>query len=355
MAYKDKVICGIQQVGIGVDNVEKAWKWYNEVFGFSTKIFGDEGVAEKMLPYTGGKPQRRFAILVLNLMGGGGFEVWQPKGRELNWLAGQVELGDYGIDVCKVRCKDVQVAYNHIKSTGAEVLCPPCKSLLGKGHFFVKDLYGNLFEVEEDDYVFIDSQKPCGGVSGVVLGVSDMERSLEFYKKVLDFTEVEYDRTGVFEDLGCLPGGDLKMRRVLISRGGKMEGPLSEILGPAHIELVQRIMSDGVKTPSKIYANRLWGDPGFIHLCFDIRNMDKVGEAAGALGHNFVCDGGRDFKMGEANGHFTYVEDPDGTLIEFVETFRIPILKKFGIYLNLENRDDLKPLPRLISKALRFM
>lgn len=59
--------------------------------------------------------------------------------------------------------------------------------------------------------------------------------------------------------------------------------------------------------------------------------------------------------MGEADGHFTYIEDPDGTLIEFVETFKIPILKKFGIYLHLEKRDDSKPLPTWVMKCLRFM
>ena len=82
---------------------------------------------------------------------------------------------------------------------------------------------------------------------------------------------------------------------------------------------------------------------------------EEIRKAAASFGHEFVCDGGRDFKMGEANGHFTYVEDPDGTLIEFVETFKIPILKKFGIYLHLENRDDTKPLPSWILKCLRFM
>jgi hypothetical protein len=46
------------------------------------------------------------------------------------------------------------------------------------------------------------------------------------------------------------------------------------------------------------------------------------------------------------------VEDPDGTLIEFVETFKIPIAKKFGLYLNLANKDDYKPLG--ILKLLRF-
>ena len=73
---KRKVICGVQQVGIGVRNVEESWAWYKDVFGFDIKLFGDVGVAERMLPYTGGKPQPRYAILVLNLRGGGGFEVW---------------------------------------------------------------------------------------------------------------------------------------------------------------------------------------------------------------------------------------------------------------------------------------
>ena len=53
-----------------------------------------------------------------------------------------------------------------------------------------------------------------------------------------------------------------------------------------------------------------------------------------------VVDGGEDFQMGEADGHFTYVEDPDGTLIEFVETFKIPVLKKLGIYINLKDKNE---------------
>ncbi|HYG52326.1 MAG TPA: VOC family protein, partial [Flavobacteriales bacterium] len=60
------------------------------------------------------------------------------------------------------------------------------------------------------------------------------------------------------------------------------------------------------------------------------------------------------FDMGEAGGHFSYIEDPDGTLIEFVETHKIPIVKKIGWYLNLKKRADDKPLPRFMLKALRF-
>ena len=56
--------------------------------------------------------------------------------------------------------------------------------------------------------------------------------------------------------------------------------------------------------------------------------------------------------MGEAAGHFAYIEDPDGTLIEFVETHKIPILKKIGWYLDLTKRDALKPLPRWMLKSM---
>jgi hypothetical protein len=58
--------------------------------------------------------------------------------------------------------------------------------------------------------------------------------------------------------------------------------------------------------------------------------------------------------MGEAAGHFAYNEDPDGTLIEYVETHKVPIAKKYGLYLNLKKRNPEKPLPNWVVKCLRF-
>ena len=104
---KSKVICGIQQVGIGVNDFVEAWKWYYDNFGFEIKIVDDEGVAERMLPYTGGKPQPRRSGIAVNIRGGGGFEIWQPKGRELNYLKEPVKLGDLGILIAKVKTPDI--------------------------------------------------------------------------------------------------------------------------------------------------------------------------------------------------------------------------------------------------------
>ena len=69
------VVSGIQQLGIGVENVAEAWKWYRKHLGMDIKVFDDSATASLMLPYTGGLPRNRHAFLALNMNGGGGFEI----------------------------------------------------------------------------------------------------------------------------------------------------------------------------------------------------------------------------------------------------------------------------------------
>ena len=58
------------------------------------------------------------------------------------------------------------------------------------------------------------------------------------------------------------------------------------------------------------------------------------------------------FDMGDASGHFTYIEDPDGTLIEFVETHKIPVVKKLGWFIDMKKRDPRKPLPKFLLRMI---
>ena len=63
--------------------------------------------------------------------------------------------------------------------------------------------------------------------------------------------------------------------------------------------------------------------------------MDALRTLCAEKGSTFTVDSsaaqsGASFDMGEAAGFFSYIEDPDGTLIEFVETHKVPILKKIG-------------------------
>jgi hypothetical protein len=82
--------------------------------------------------------------------------------------------------------------------------------------------------------------------------------------------------------------------------------------------------------------------------------MDLLREECKQRGFPFTVDVDHSFDMGEAAGSFSYTEDPDGALIEFVETHKIPILKNLGWYVNLRKRNPEKPLPRWLLHALRF-
>ena len=347
------MICGVQQVGVGVFDVVKSYNWYIKAFGCDIMVTDAEGVAERMLPYTGGKPRPRRAILAINPRGGGGFEVWQPKDNHITPPAVPAQIGDLGITICKIKATDVRKAYDHIESVGgAEFLGGISTAPYGKQHFYMKDPWGNMFEVVEDDYVFNDIESYCtGGTHGAVIGVSDMDATLAFYKALLGYDKVEFDAKGNFPDLASVPGGTGSFRRVLVTRTEAPKGAFSDMYGTSCIEFVQALD----RTPAKTFDGRWWGDPGFIQLCFDVVNMEGMHEKVKALGQDFVCDGGVDFKMAEADGHFTYVEDPDGTLIELVETFRVPVYKKLGIYLDLRKRDSSKKLPRLVLKAMRLL
>jgi catechol 2,3-dioxygenase-like lactoylglutathione lyase family enzyme len=333
-----------------------AWKWYYDVFGTDIRVFEDKTVAELMLPYTGGFPRKRHAALAFNLQGGGGFEIWQytdrtPKSADFN-----IQLGDYGIYAAKVKCKDIDATYELFRSKQLNLINKPLEGPDGEKRFFVRDPYGNHFQIEEGNSWYKEENKLTGGAYGAMIGVSDIDASLKVYSDILGYDRIIYDKEGSFDDIHDLPGGDHHFRRVLLTHSEPREGGFSPLLGDSKIELVQ------VKnrTPSKIYKDRFWGDPGFIHLCFDIHGMSALRQECTEKGFDFTVDSyvkhnqDNSFDMGEAAGHFAYIEDPDGTLIEFVETHKVPIIKKLGWYINLRNRNPRKPLPNWMIKALSF-
>jgi len=352
---KDYIISGIQQLGVGVKDLQTSWKWYIEKFGMDCPIFEEEAEAKLMLPYTGGKPRTRHAVLAYNLQSGGGFEIWQYKGRTPVEIASEAEIGNLGIFAGKIKVKSIDNLSAHFQGNGAYLFGQPEKDPSGRRTMFLKDPFGNIFHLVEADDWFRNENKPTGGSYGAIIGVTDIEKSRIVYSDILGYDTVIYDSTDIFPDLKILPGGDRKLRRILLRKSGPQDGPFSKLFGRSEIELI----SSGNISERKIYAGRYWGDPGFIHLCFDIVGMDSLKNFCQEVGFPFTVDSkmsheGKSFDMGEAAGHFSYIEDPDGTLIEFVETHKIPILKKLGWYLDLRKRDPRKKLPDWMLKTLRF-
>jgi catechol 2,3-dioxygenase-like lactoylglutathione lyase family enzyme len=345
---KKPYLSGIQQIGIGVSNVHEAWAFYRKAFGMDIPIFEEAAEAGLMLPYTGGMPQKRHAILAINLNGGGGFEIWQYTSRDPRPSAFPLKLGDYGINITKIKSKNIHSSFERLRKTGLKISNEVLTNANGRKFFYCKDPWENFFQVISSDSWFSNSRGDTGGSCGAFLGVSNMEDSIKFYKEILGFDVVLYDEEGVFEEFSLFGCEKESYRRVLLGKSKKGIGPFSELLGENTIELIQALESPR----SKIFEGRFWGDLGFIHLCFDIVGMEEMRILCKNSGHPFTVDSSNSFDMGEAAGHFSYVEDPDGTLIEFVETHKIPILKKLGWYLNLKRRDPMQALPSWMLKAL---
>lgn len=341
-------ISGIQQIGVGVADVEDAWKWYRKHLQIDVPIFEEKAEAGLMLPYTGGKPRERHAVLAVNMNGGGGFEIWQYVSRVPKPPHFEILPGDLGINVIKIKSFDVRKSYEKMKTEGVKILSEPSHDPAGNLHFFFEDPFGNAFQMISSDSWFHRSRNPNGGICGAIIGVSNMEKSLEFYSHILGYDQIVYQEEKVRQDLAGWDTSSQKMKCILLSRSQPETGPFSGLLGHSVIELVETTS----RTPQKIFQDRFWGDLGFIHICFDIIGMDQMREKCAEFGHPFTVDSSDQFDMGEAAGHFSYTEDPDGTLIEFVETHKIPVLKKLGWYLNLLKRDRTKKLPKYMLRAM---
>jgi catechol 2,3-dioxygenase-like lactoylglutathione lyase family enzyme len=347
------LISGIQQMGIGVPNVNQIWTWYRNNLGIDIKVFEEAAPAPLMTQYTGGIVQKRTATLALSMDGGGGFEIWQYTSRNTEKSSFEIRLGDYGLYACKIKSRDVRATFEYLTSKGVTLKSKLSTTPEGKPHFFMEDPNGNLFEVIEGLDWFSDTDFPSktGGVCGSIINVSDIEKSLTLYSTILGYTEIVYDDTKIFSDLKNLNGGEEIVRRVLLRHPEKRKGPFSELLGSSEIELIQAINRTDCRP---IFENRYWGDWGFIHLCFDVQGMDSLKKTCAEHHFAFTIDSDQTFDMGEAGGRFSYIEDPDGTLIEFVETHKVPLIKKIGWYIHLKNRNPQKKLPTWMLKFMRF-
>lgn len=346
---KNYHINGIQQMGIGVPDVQEIWKWYRKAFGLDVRIFEEAAPAPLMTRYTGGVVHERTATLALNMAGGGGFEIWQFTSRPTVKPAFEPQLGDYGVFICKIKSEDVRHTQQHLVQIGAKV-SEVAQDPAGRYTCYVQDPNGNYFQIVEARSWFAPSTHPskCGGVAGAVIGVSNLEKSKSFYRDLLGYDSEIYDQTLAFSDFHFLPRGKETHRRTLLTHPEVRFGYFAALLGITEIELVE--LQGGGGRP--IFENRFWGDWGFIHLCFDIQGMDAFKARCAEFGSPFTVDSDNSFDMGEAAGRFSYIEDPDGYWIEFVETHKVPIFKKLGLYLNLKQGKKLKHLPKWMLKAL---
>ena len=219
------LISGIQQIGIGIPDVEEAWKWYRCRFGMDIPIFREAAEAPLMTPYTGGEVHSRDALLAINLRGGGGLEIWQYTSRKTAFPAKPPVLGDTGIFAARIKSDNVSAAHRALVDSGCRVSGVPLPGPDGEPTFFVHDPWGNLFQIVPSSEWFKKRGHVTGGPSGALIGVKNIEASLKLYRDALGFDTVVYDSEDRFTDWSSLNGGGGRFRRILLSRSEKPPAP----------------------------------------------------------------------------------------------------------------------------------
>lgn len=347
----EKLIYGIQQVGIGVENIEDTFKWYAEVLGANVSLFDDSNTSTHMMRYMGGKPHKKRAILALNLHGGGGYEFWQYMDRKPEKPHQEFKIGDLGINMIFVKSRNVGQTYTRLKEKGENILENGIRLDLDLERcLHLKDPAGNILKIKECNTLFADEggRIAIGGICGCTIGVRNIDESLPLYTDILGYNKVLYDVSKDFFDLHELPGGQERFRRVLLGHEPNRQGGFGKFLGASQIELIQKLESK----PKKIYANRFWGDIGFMHLSFDIQKMDALIDECSKKGYPFTVLSPMTYRMGNNDARWGYIEDNDGTIIGFIETHKIPLIKKLGLNIDMTKRDPKKPIPKWMIKAL---
>ena len=346
-----KIINGLQHIGIGVEDIDKSWKWYRKYFGLDIPFFDAIAEAPLMQYYNGGSVIEKRAVMVMNLQGGGAVEMVQPTSFKNTTPNFEVRLGDLGIFITKVKTRDINLSFQLFKKDGVEVSAIQ-STPDGKLSFLVKDINGLYFQVIEggNDW-YTKTKHVSGGIAGAIVGVSDMDRSIKYYQEMIGFGNIVYDEVGVFEDMnGAVPGGDGKIRRVLLEQPGGSLGNFGEMMGKMSIELVQALD----RTPVKIFRGRQWGDVGFVHLALDVKGMYGIEKDFNEYGYPFTCDSQNVLSMGKSQVHCVYVEDPDNTLIELIEVYKFPLVEKWGLFMDVQKRHPKKPVPSWMLKLMRF-
>lgn len=342
-------INGIQHLGVGTPNLVQSWKWYKSHFGLDIPMFDSVAEAELMKVYTNDKVVNKRAAMIINIQGGCPIEVIELKSEKCQELPRPIELGDLGINAGIVKTNNLKNAIKGFKRLGTPLTNGEVQLPNQECAVYLTDPNSLLFQVIESNDRFWNGPHFTNGVAGCIIGVQNIEQTQAFYGK-LGYDKVVYEAEGVFDDFKGLPGGEHTFKRVRLTQGNAAGGGFGEATGKTWIELIQRLPNHG----EFIYKDRIWGDQGFVHLGFDVKGMPGVEKEFTAIGHPFTCDSSNNLHMGKTRVHCTYIEDPDKTLIELIEVYKVPILEKWGVFLDVQKRNPLKPLPSWMLKAMRF-
>ena len=307
------MISGLHHVSIGVKDLERSLPFYQEVLGFKKMLYNITWKDSAMGQVIGRAVKMR-SVLLENDVGGGAVKLVQlfadyegHIGHKARPIPPDRGWGDAGHLEVAVEASDIERTYSELKGKNVEFLLSPqhwyIPGTLEGRYFYLKDPDGVLVEVIDGSRK--EEFAEYGGVYGLnhtAIGVTDMERSLAFYRDILGF-EVLIDYKGTWPGEAVIVGESIEQRLVMLGHPN----------GGARIELIENLSP--VKS-KPVPPEKRWGDIGVMEAALEVKDIGKVYKELSDKGVSFMCPISC---MPETKIRYVFLRDPDDSEIGLYE------------------------------------
>jgi len=307
---------GVNYVGIGVSDMDKAVKWYGDLLEFTEVMFDYTGSLPGMEKVTG-KPETKARVAMLKNqttgpVGRGMIKLVQlmPPDKPEPCSAGVDRVwGDVGIaEVCFSTRVSSAIVFAELLEKGVKAVVTPATGPLPPygwvGSFaYMRDPDNCLLEfVDLETMKSVGTEPRVEGVNHVGFGVSDIENSVKFYRE-LGFTEVILDVSSVLHDMATLfPPNPPKIKALMmVNYYGAWIEPL-QLLPPYK------------PTPFK----KGWGHLGAMEFAVGVSNIEKAYEELQQKGIKFQSPP-QTIKVSSGQWKYAYVVEPDNLYVSLIE------------------------------------
>lgn len=303
---------GVHHVGIGVSDMARSMEFYSGCLGFKEVVFDYTGPLPGMQRITG-KPETNARVVMLKS------ENTSPLGLGMIKLVhllppdkpGPIPegtcWGEIGIsEACISVQGNDEIFRELVNEKGCKCILPldwgplPPHDI-DTGLWYTTDPDGGKLELIEwrGAYRGFAKKPRIDGVNHVAFGVSDMERSVEFYRK-LGFNDVLFDFAGVFESMNQWYPEPVHQHMIM----------LANYYG-AGAELVKH-------TPKSKDLRGTWGHLGPMDFAITVTNLEKACDYMQKVGIGLL---GSPQLVEVPTGQWKYVfiAEPDGLYVSLIE------------------------------------
>lgn len=307
-------LLGVDHIGIGVSDMEASLRFYAGL-GFRDIAFDYTGELGGLAAVTGHATTEARVVYLRSanptVLGRSGIKLVHILNRPQPPVPDGFAYGEPGIcEVC-IHVQQYETFHQSLVESGHTVLMEPNDQVLEPygtrcGLSYVQDPDGAKIEfIEwrtlEEGWPYEDGPQ---GVNHVAFGVSDSDRTEEFYRR-LGFTTKLFDMAGInepmnpwFLDVGREPPSQ-RFKLLMSPHGGALE-PVEQ-------------------TPAGADMRGEWGHLGAFEFSIGARNLDLAIDYLAEIGVGLVgepaeirMDGGRSWR-------YAHFEDPDGLYVSVTE------------------------------------